>query len=426
MGCFCKTPTRSESKNGFLILSVSTQHRDLQVEQLNAWRGHSSTQHPLLVSYRNIHLSAWLEGIMSYWHRLAMSTPVIMEALSVLSHTLQCLGTIKWNPMWRVLVSSRPDNGRWPKCQVALRFFRWYTDSKTWKPLPFFHGQILMCRTPWTLNSPTCGSNLDWFLPFRRRAPPFDNTQYCGHLIRYTWEQGLLLRALVFHAVTYSTSYLFTFLTLIKDLDAEHFCCPCQVDYPRCAYRESLLLWCLCIWIWYISHHWHRPRFMACRWLVLATTDKHAEMSFKEFGSGWQRRNMTSTLIWHGKGKKIFPQFGPLISYLLMVDTNLCWSGLNLHPWQSWLLYWSISMLVVYVGCSSWIIDMGVWLYIVKGVDTECFWGVPSFSGFFLDTRGEDGHWLDIFVVEHLLCKISRCSLMFWLDTGSDVQNKSD
>jgi len=133
---------------------------------------------------------------------------------------------------------------------------------------------------------------------------------------------------------------------------------------------------------------------MACRCLFWPQLTSMQKMSFQRvLAVVGKRRNMNKHSDLAHKGKKIFPHLDPSFHICWMVDYT--YAGLvSLHPWQSWLLYWSISMLVVYVGCSF--LDYLTWclaLPLFKGVDTECFWGVPSFSGFFLDTGGEDGHW---------------------------------
>jgi len=76
----------------------------------------------------------------------------------------------------------------------------------------------------------------------------------------------------------------------------------------------------------------------------------------------WQRKNMTSTPIWHAR-EKVFPQFGPLISYLLTVD--YAYAGLVSPPSMAELA--NISEAYQCQWCTwaaaSWITRHGIWLY---------------------------------------------------------------
>jgi len=195
-----------------------------------------------------------------------------------------------------------------------------------------------MCRTPWTLNfSDMLDLNLDWFLPFRERAPSFDKyAVLVAHLIRYTWEQGLASSAhwcsmqlpIARLSLHISDSYQ-------RPRCLEHFCCPCQVDYPRCGLQESPTS--------------VMPVYMDLVHLTPLTSSQIYGMPLtcfghnwqarrrchsKSSGSGWQRRNMTSTLIWHAREKRSFLSLDPSFHICWWwITLMLVWS--HLHPWQS-------------------------------------------------------------------------------------------
>jgi len=83
---------------------------------------------------------------------------------------------------------------------------------------------------------------------------------------------------------------------------------------PRCGFREAYF--CdACDRLWYISQHQHCPRFngkLLTFWPQLTSMPK---MSLTEFWKWLAKKKYDKhSDLGARKGKKIFPQFGPLIS----------------------------------------------------------------------------------------------------------------
>ena len=212
----------------------------------------------------------------------------------------------------------------------------------------------------------------------------------------------------MFHAVTYSTSYLFTFPTLIKDLDAWN----ASVAYakstiPDAAYRKAYF--CdACVYgsgtsrsIDIVPDLWQAADLF---WPQLMSMPK---MSFTDFWQWLAKKKYDKHSNLAHKGKKIFPQFGLLISYLLMVD--YAYAGLVSPPSMA-----ELANIVKHINAGGvhglqllGLLDMASGSTLSNNSIQKAFEDFYHFldSSLTLEEKMDTG--FDIFVVEHLLCKIT-------------------
>src|SRR5882762_3992735 len=162
-------------------------------------------------------------------------------------------------------------------------------------------------------------TNLDRYLPFREKAPSVRCIRQAGGPFDPENLQTLpgFFSALLFHAVTFSTPFLFSHAPLLQSLDAwdesmsrikvmvaeastdrRHFCDPnVYGTATRCSVDIVPSLWSAA----------------EGKWMLLSDNNK---IGFHKFYH-WLAKDMSDN---SGNGQKTFLQFGPLIAYLLTVD----------------------------------------------------------------------------------------------------------
>jgi len=204
-------------------------------------------------------------------------------------------------------------------------------------------------------------------------------------------------------------SYLFTFPTLIKDLNAWNASVAhAKSTIPDAAYKKAYF--CdACVYgsgtsrtIDIVPDLWHAADLF---WPQLTSMQK---MSFKEFWQWLAKKKYDKHSDLACKGKKIFPQFGPLISYLLMVDYT--YAGLVSPPSMA-----ELAAILKHINAGGvcglqllGLLDMVSGSTLSKESIQNAFEEFHHFLDSSLTPEEKMGTDFDIFVVEHLLCKISR------------------
>ena len=264
------------------------------------------------------------------------------------------------------------------------------------------------CKIIWQMST-----NLDRYLPFREKAPsvrrirqvggPFDPENLCT--------LPGFFSTLVFHTVTFSTPYLFSHAPLLQSLDdweksmsriknmvaeasndQRYFCDPTVYGMAtRCSVEIVPSLWLAA----------------KCKWTQLSNGE---QIGFCKFYH-WLAKD---TLDNSSKGQKTFPQFGPLIAYLLTADYS--YTGIVSPP--------SLDDMANVIAC----INAGG----IKGLealgmlpdthkmklDARIAIIKPAFQKFydFLDkalTAEQKGIiGFDYIMVEHVLCKIAHLKVL--------------